>query len=156
MRGISVPLLVAPCTGLLEFSGGTAIDSGNIRYPGLEVVTIRQPERSSVDELAKTNPGLEKDTIRGHLAVLKDVGAVEELTMPAGKRTRGYPYKFYRLTERARDLFDATGLFPEEAWKRQYDRLAKDAEMRELERMPRPEPEQRTTDDDRGDELAAD
>ena len=118
---------------------------------------VGHPEGApSVDELAKTNPGLEKDTIRGHLAVLKDVGAVEELTIPAGERTRGYPYKFYRLTDLARNLFDATDLFPEEAWKRQYDRLAKDAEMRELERMPRPEPEQSTTDDDRRDELTAD
>ena len=101
----------------------------------------------SVDELAKTNPSLEKDTIRGHLSVLKEVDVVEELVVPAGKRTRGYPYKFYRLTDRARALFDSNGLFPESAWKRQYDRLTKDAEMRELERMPRPAPEQEHGDD---------
>ncbi|WP_276253373.1 hypothetical protein [Halomontanus rarus] len=93
--------------------------------------------------------------IRGHLSVLKEVGVVEELTIPPGERTRGYPYKFYRLTRRARDLFDENGLFPETAWKRQYDRLAKDAEMRELEQMPRPEPD-RDASDDRGEELAAD
>ena len=103
----------------------------------------------SVDELAKTNPSLEKDTIRGHLSVLKEVGVVEELVIPTGERTRGYPYKFYRLTEPARTLFDANDLFPETAWKRQYDRLAKDAEMRELEQMPRPVPDRDRTDDDR-------
>ncbi|WP_255171200.1 ArsR family transcriptional regulator [Natrononativus amylolyticus] len=110
----------------------------------------------SVDELSKTNPSLEKDTIRGHLSVLRDVGVVEELTIPAGERTRGYPYKFYRLTRQARELFDANGLFPEDAWKRQYDRLTKDAEMRELERMPRPVPDPDTSDDDRSEELTAD
>ena len=110
----------------------------------------------SVDELAKTNPSLEKDTIRGHLSTLKEVGVVEELVIPAGERTRGYPYKFYQLTERARTLFDANDLFPERAWKRQYDRLAKDAEMRELERMPRPAPRSNDSDGDRGEELHAD
>ncbi|MFP8888842.1 ArsR family transcriptional regulator [Natrialbaceae archaeon A-CW2] len=108
----------------------------------------------SVDELDKTNPSLEKDTIRGHLAVLKEVGVVSELTIPAGERTRGYPYKFYRLTQRARDLFDENDLFPEDAWQRQYERLTKDARMRELEEMPRPTPDPKTRDG--SDELTAD
>lgn len=95
----------------------------------------------SVDELAKTNPSLQKDTIRGHLSVLKEANVVEELVVPAGERTRGYPYKFYRLTEEARELFDANGLFPEDAWTRQYERLKKDPELRELEAMPRPKDE---------------
>ena len=110
----------------------------------------------SVDELAKTNPRLEKDTIRGHLSVLKDVGIVEDRQIPVGERTRGYPYKFYQLSHSARTLFDENGLFPEDAWQRQYDRLVKDAEMRELEQMPRPATEHDTSTDDRGDELPAD
>lgn len=95
----------------------------------------------SVDELDKTNPSLKKDTIRGHLSVLEDAGVVEPLVIPAGHRTRGYPYKFYRLTAQARELFDRVGVFPEHAWKRQYARLKKDPRMRELEAMPRPSPE---------------
>ncbi|MFH5801570.1 ArsR family transcriptional regulator [Haladaptatus sp. CMAA 1911] len=92
----------------------------------------------SVDELDEMNSSLEKDTIRGHLSVLKDVGVVDVAEIPVGERTRGYPYKFYQLSERARDLFDENGLFPEEAWKRQYKRVAKSPEIRELEQMPRP------------------
>lgn len=118
---------------------------------------VGHPEGApSVDELSKTNPSLKKDTIRGHLSVLQDVGVVEELTIPAGERTRGYPYKFYLLTPQARDLFDQNGLFPERAWKRQYARLAKDARMRELEQMPRPTPGQDASDEDRGEGLTAD
>lgn len=100
----------------------------------------------SVDELAKTNPSLQKDTIRGHLSTLKEANVVEELVVPVGERTRGYPYKFYQLTDEARDLFDKNGLFPEDAWKRQYDRLKKDPELQELESMPRPD-----TDDESND-----
>ena len=93
----------------------------------------------SVDELAYTNPSLEADTIRNHLKVLAEAGVVEELTVPAGQRTRGYPYKFYRVTAEARELFDRNGLFPAEAWQRQYDRVEKTTEIKELEAMPRPE-----------------
>ena len=93
----------------------------------------------SVDELAYTNPSLAADTIRNHLTVLAEAGVVEELTVPAGERTRGYPYKFYRLTEQARELFDRNDLFPAEAWRRQYERVEKTTEIRELEAMPRPE-----------------
>jgi predicted ArsR family transcriptional regulator len=101
---------------------------------------VGHPEGApSVDELAYTNPSLEADTIRNHLTVLAEAGVVEELTVPAGERTRGYPYKFYRLTERARGLFDRNGLFPAEAWRRQYERVEKTTEIRELEAMPRPE-----------------
>ena len=93
----------------------------------------------SVDEFAYTNSSLEADTIRNHLKVLAEAGVVAELTVPAGERTRGDPYKFYRLTDAARDLFDRNGLFPADAWQRQYERVEKTAEIRELEAMPRPE-----------------
>lgn len=93
----------------------------------------------SVDELAYTNPSLEADTIRNHLKTLVKASVVEELTVPAGKRTRGYPYKFYRVTDEARELFDRNGLFPTEAWERQYERVEKTTEIKELEAMPRPE-----------------
>ncbi|WP_331232362.1 helix-turn-helix domain-containing protein [Natronorarus salvus] len=109
----------------------------------------------SVDELAKTNPSLQKDTIRGHLSVLKDVGVVDELVIPVGERTRGYPYKFYQLTDRARALFEDNGLFPREPWKRQYSRVVKDTEMRELEQMPRPETKHDRSDGEQ-EELTAD
>jgi len=102
----------------------------------------------SVDELAKTNPSLQKDTIRGHLSVLQDANVVTELVIPVGERTRGYPYKFYRLTGEARDLFDANGLFPEDAWRRQYERLETDPELRELEAMPRPSGDEREDADE--------
>lgn len=95
----------------------------------------------SVRELDYTNPSLGDDAIRRHLSTLQDVGVVEELVVPSGKRVRGFPYKFYRLTEGARALFDRNDLFPEDAWRRQYARVEKTDEIRELEAMPRPDPQ---------------
>lgn len=92
----------------------------------------------SVDELDYMNPSLEKDAIRNHLKTLQSVGVLEELEIPPGERTRGFPYKFYRLTDDARDLFDRNDLFPREPWRRQYERVEKTGEIEELEAMPRP------------------
>ena len=77
----------------------------------------------SVQELDYMNPALGEDAIRRHLSVLADVGVVTELVVEPGDRIRGYPYKFYRVTEQARALFDRTDLFPNDAWRRQYDRV---------------------------------
>lgn len=94
----------------------------------------------SVRELDYLNPSLGEDAIRRHLGVLQDVGVVEELVREPGTRVRGYPYKFYRITDEARALFDRNDLFPEDAWRRQYDRVQKTGEIAEIEAMPRPSP----------------
>lgn len=70
--------------------------------------------------------------------MLQDVEVVTELVVDPGDRVRGFPYKFYALTEEARELFDEADLFPEEAWTREYERVQKTAEIQELEAMPRP------------------
>ena len=93
----------------------------------------------SVRELDYMNPALGEDAIRRHLGVLADVGVVTELVVEPGNRVRGYPYKFYRVTEQARALFDQNDLFPTDAWRRQYDRVEKTGEIAELEAMPRPD-----------------
>jgi hypothetical protein len=36
-------------------------------------------------------------------------------------------------------LFDRNGLFPEQAWTRQYESVTKTQRIREVETMPRPE-----------------
>ncbi len=91
-----------------------------------------------VKELDYMNPSIGEDAVRNHLKELREADIVEELVVEPGSRVRGYPYKFYQLTDEARRLFDENGIFPEEAWKRQYERVEKTAEIRELEEMPRP------------------
>jgi DNA-binding transcriptional ArsR family regulator len=93
----------------------------------------------SVAELDHLNPSLGADAIRRHLARLREVGVIEELVVEPGDRIRGFPYKFYRLTEEARELFDRNDLFPREPWRRQYDRVRKTSEIEEIEAMPRPD-----------------
>ena len=77
----------------------------------------------SVTELNYMNPSFEEDAIRRHLGVLQEVSVIEELVVEPGNRIRGFPYEFYRLIGAARVLFDRNDLFPEDAWRRQYDRV---------------------------------
>ena len=93
----------------------------------------------SVEELDYMNPSLSDDAIRRHLNTLGNVRVVREREFESGERLRDYPYKFYELTEEARELFDRNGLFPEEAWQRQYGAVEKTARIREIEEMPRPD-----------------
>ncbi|WP_299262120.1 ArsR family transcriptional regulator [Halorientalis sp.] len=100
---------------------------------------VGHPEDSiSVEELSYMNPPLSEDSIRRHLKTLVDVGAVQECTFAAGERDRDYPYKFYRITDEARQLFDKNGLFPVAPWQRQYQTVGKTPRIRDIEQMPRP------------------
>ena len=123
-----------------EFDTWTALQkSTDKQRANLIADIVGHPEGApSVKELNYMNPSIKADAIRRHLATLQEVGVVDELVVESGNRIRGFPYKFYRITDAARDLFDRNGLFPVSAWQRQYDRVQKTAEITELEAMPRP------------------
>jgi DNA-binding HxlR family transcriptional regulator len=93
----------------------------------------------SVEELDYMNPPLSDDAIRRHLDTLEEAGVVRRQAFEPGERVGGYPYIFYSLTEEARELFDRNGLFPEAAWKRQYESVEKTSRIDEVEAMPRPD-----------------
>lgn len=93
----------------------------------------------SVEELDYMNPDLSEDAIRRHLQELEDVDVITRSELEPGERLRDYPYQFYSLTDAARELFDRNGLFPKEAWQRQYQSVTKTERIKALERMPRPD-----------------
>jgi DNA-binding transcriptional ArsR family regulator len=100
---------------------------------------VGHPRNSTtVEELDYMNPGLSDDAIRRHLDTLQGAGVVAERALDPGERHRDYPYKFYEVTDEARALFDRNGLFPEEAWTRQYRAVEKTPRIRDVEAMPRP------------------
>ncbi len=93
----------------------------------------------SVEELDYMNPPLSEDAVRRHLNTLKEVGVVDVLELESGKQVHGFPRQFYVLTGAARELFDQNGLFPEDAWQREYASVKKTARIQNVEDMPRPD-----------------
>lgn len=94
----------------------------------------------SVEELDYMNPPLSEDAIRRHLNTLREVGVVTRREIEQGDRVQGFPYQFYEVTDEARGLFDRNGLFPEDAWQREYASVQKTDRIRKVEQMPRPGP----------------
>lgn len=93
----------------------------------------------SVEELDYMNPPLSDDAIRRHLNTLEEVAVVQVREFEPGNRVRDFPYQFFELTADARALFDRNGLFPEDAWQRQYQSVEKTNRIKEIETMPRPD-----------------
>lgn len=101
---------------------------------------VGHPKQSpSVEELDYMNPPLSDDAIRRHLDTLTEAGVVRVREFQPGNRVREFPYQFFELTPEARALFDRNGLFPEDAWQRQYQSVEKTSRIRDVESMPRPE-----------------
>lgn len=93
---------------------------------------------ATLEELDYMNPPLSRNAIQRHLAELQEVGVIREHELAVGERVRGCPHTFYGLTGEARDLFDRAGLFPEQAWQREYRSVEKTPRIRKIERLARP------------------
>ena len=92
----------------------------------------------TVNELEYLNPSLETDTIKRHLRTLQKLGVVKELVLEPENRLQGHPYRFYSLTDSARDLFDHYGVFPREPWADLYSHVQKPEKIQTIEELPRP------------------
>ena len=93
------------------------------------------PNKISVKELSYILPDLKEDSIRNHLKELLKVCVVEEHELE--ERKRDYPYKFYTVSEQARNLFNDKNLFPRKQLTEQYKAIQKTPEIKEIERMPK-------------------
>jgi len=70
-------------------------------------------------------PGSLRIILTEHLGKLVDAGVLGRAELPAG--------------ERSRDLFDRNGIFDEDVWREQYEKVRKTPEFREVEGMDRPD-----------------
>jgi DNA-binding PadR family transcriptional regulator len=92
----------------------------------------------SKKEVEYYNPGVAPSTLTGHLKELEERGIVESIERDRAGLTRGEPYRFFRLTEQARELFDRNGLFEEEAYRALFQEVEKTEEIRAAEAVERP------------------
>lgn len=101
---------------------------------------VGHPKASpSIEELVYMNPGLTEDTIRRCLSDLTEAGIVRERQIGSQNSDPDFPSTFYEVTAAARDVFDREGLFPAEAWQRQYEAVDRSDRIRALEQIPRPD-----------------
>lgn len=94
----------------------------------------------SMAELEYMNPSLSRSAISEHLEVLRDAGVVETAEFPAGQRPgRDLPYKFYHISEQARELFDRSNIFDEGVWRDTHAQVKKTEAIERYESVTRPQ-----------------
>ena len=92
----------------------------------------------SKKELEYYNPSVAASTLTDHLARLKKVGLVEVVKRDREGLERGQPYRFFRLTDAARDLFDRNNLFEPDAYRAMFAEVEKTDEIEAAGAVDRP------------------
>jgi len=93
----------------------------------------------SKKELEYYNPRVAASTLTGHLNRLEDVGLIEVVERDREGLERGQPYRFFQLTDAARELFDRNNLFEPEAYRALFAEVEKTDEIKAAEAVERPE-----------------
>lgn len=90
-------------------------------------------------ELEYYNPSIPATTLSSNLRSLEDAGVVQSAEKDREDLPRGASYRFFRLTDQARELFDQTNLFEESAYKNLFDQTQKTEAIEQAEAATRPE-----------------
>src|SRR6056297_4076807 len=93
----------------------------------------------SKKELEYYNPSVAASTLTDHLTHLEEVGLIEVVERDREGLERGQPYRFFQLTEAARELFDRNNLFEPEAYQALFAEVEKTDEIEAAEAVERPE-----------------
>lgn len=112
------------------------------RFVLIQDIVAHPKEMPSLKEFVYANPSKSKSTIRNHLNKLIDAGVVETVELPKDRRQRDLPYRFYRLTESAREFLEDHDLLrAEETLKEMHSMLEKTPEIQKYIEAPRPDEE---------------
>jgi len=92
----------------------------------------------SKKEIEYYNPSVATSTLTGHLSRLEGVGLIEVVERDRNGLERGQPYRFFRLTDAARELFDRNGLFETDTYRELFAEVEKTADIKAAEAVERP------------------
>ena len=92
----------------------------------------------SKKELEYYNPSVAASTLTDHLIRLEEVGLIEAIERDREGLERGQPYRFFQLTDAARELFDRNNLFEADAYRELFAEVEKTDEIKAAESIERP------------------
>jgi len=93
----------------------------------------------SKTELEYYNPSVAASTLTDHLIRLEEVGLIEVAERDRKGLERGLPYRFFQLTDAARELFDRNSLFEPDAYRELFAEVEKTDEIKAAEGVNRPD-----------------
>ena len=92
----------------------------------------------SKKELEYYNPSIAASTLTDHLIRLEEVGLIEAIERDREGLKRSQPYRFFQLTDAARELFDRNNLFEPDAYRELFVEVEKTDEITAAEGVERP------------------
>ena len=92
----------------------------------------------SKKELEYYNPSVAASTLTDHLNRLQEVGLVEVVERDREGLSRGQPYRFFQLTDAARELFNRNNLFDPEAYQALFAEVETTEEIEATQAVDRP------------------
>ena len=92
----------------------------------------------SKKELEYYNPSIAASTITDHLIRLEEMGLIEAIERNREGLERGQPYRFFQLTDAARELFDRNNLFGPDTYRELFAEVEKTEETGAAEGVRRP------------------
>ena len=93
----------------------------------------------SKKELEYYNPSVAASTLTDHLIQLEEVGLIKAIERDRDGLERGLPYRFFQLTDAARELFDRNNLFEPDAYRELFAEVEKTDEITAAEGVERPD-----------------
>lgn len=129
--------LSAEATGFDPIAAFSALDDPT-RANVVGTIVGHPKAAPSKKEIEYYNPGVASSTLTGHLQELEERGIVESVERDRLGLARGEPYRFFRLTAQARELFDRNGLFDEDAYRALFEEVEKTGDIRAAEAVERP------------------
>jgi len=93
----------------------------------------------SKKELEYYNPSVAASTLTDHLSRLEEVGLVEVVKWDREGLERGQPYRFFQLTEAARELFDRNNIYDPDTYQELFVKVETSDEIEAAEAVKRPE-----------------
>jgi DNA-binding PadR family transcriptional regulator len=91
----------------------------------------------SKKELEYYNPSVAASTLTDHLNRLEDVGLIEVVEREREGLERGQPYRFFKLTDAARELFDRNNLYDTDTYRALFADVEKTDEIETAEAVER-------------------
>lgn len=93
----------------------------------------------SKKELTYYLPEIPGSTISSNLSVLEEAGIIASVSHERADLEKGEPYRFFRVTNSARELFDRNNLFEEAAYRNLIEQTEKTDEIQAAEAASRPD-----------------
>jgi DNA-binding PadR family transcriptional regulator len=124
-------------TGLNPIEAFSALDD-TTRVNIIGTIVGHPKGAPSKKELEYYNPSVASSTLTGHLNRLEDVGLIEAVERDREGLDRGQPYRFFKLTDAARELFDRNNLFEPDAYRSLFAEVEKNPEIEAAEAVERP------------------